>query len=100
MKFLGVPIFLVLPLIGCYNIYIPSIPTTPRDDNCVGACQHLQALGCEEGEPLPDGTTCVEFCEQTQKAGHALRPSCIMKITTCDPEEMEKCQGPRRLFDD
>ena len=84
----------------CVHCPPPVTPVAPTDTNCVGACAHLQVLGCPEGDPLEDGTTCIEFCEQTQAAGHALRPSCIMTIKSCDPAEMEKCQGPREIFDD
>lgn len=96
-------IFIVLAVsISChiYGPYIPPMPVTPTDNNCPGACQHLRALGCEDGNPLPDGTPCEVFCEETQKAGHALRPSCIMTLTSCSVAEMEKCQTPRNIFTD
>jgi len=69
-------------------------PVEPDDTpNCAVACQHLLELGCEEGQPLEDGTTCTEFCEATQKAGHALNPTCVMTIERCvdlEPECLEK----------
>lgn len=91
----------ILCLTGCiWGPSIPATPVIPKDTNCPAACQHFRDLGCEEGDPLPDGTTCEKFCEDTQAAGHALRPSCIMTLTSCDPKEMEKCQGPRNVLDD
>jgi len=96
----AIAIALVLVFSACCNFRPPPTPLPVRDANCAGACAHLQKLGCEEGDPLPDGTTCTEFCERTQEAGHALRPSCMMQLKSCAPEEMEKCQGPRQVFDD
>jgi hypothetical protein len=88
-------------LTSCCKHYVPPVtPITPKDDNCAGACSHLVDLGCPEGEPLEDGTSCTEFCEATQSSGHALRPTCIISLKSCDPAEMEKCQGPREVFDD
>lgn len=59
----------------------PRIPTdTP---NCGAACDHLRQLGCPEGQALEDGTTCTQFCEESQQNGHALNPTCVMSITAC-----------------
>jgi hypothetical protein len=67
------------------------IPIEPEDTNmCPAACQRLQQLGCPEGEPLPDGSSCESFCVETQKSGHALDPSCIRGIETC-AELATKC---------
>jgi len=91
-----------LGLLGCggFGPYIPPTPIPAKDDNCPAACKHLRDLGCPEGAPLPDGTTCEKFCLDTQAAGHALRPSCILTLLSCNPEEMERCQGPREVLDD
>ncbi len=51
---------------------------------CPDACAHLRDLDCDEGKPLEDGTTCEAFCQSTQDSGHALRPSCVVKIKSCD----------------
>lgn len=64
----------------------PPTPTPvepPDTSDCPAACERLQELGCPEGEPLSDGTTCVEFCIETQQRGHALNPSCVRTITRC-----------------
>jgi len=66
----------------------PKLPTDTH--NCDDACTKLKSLGCEEGEPLEDGTSCVEFCTKTQESGHALNPSCVMTIKSCDELE-PKC---------
>src|SRR5215510_12140485 len=39
---------------------------------CMDFCQHLRTLGCKEGQPLADGTSCETFCIDTQEAGHNL----------------------------
>lgn len=63
-------------------------------EDCPAACARLQQLGCPEGDPLPDGTTCAEFCQETQRKGHALDPTCVKTIQTC--EELEtKCNLPQ-----
>jgi len=81
---------IIFLLIGCTPIPEPT-PREPTDTpNCAKACEHLNKLGCEEGKPLGDGTTCTKFCENTQKSGHALNPTCVMTITKC--EELDaKC---------
>lgn len=80
-------------LCGCPSRdVIRPTPVQPTDTpSCAAACKKLEGLkrddgriGCEESEPLEDGTSCTKFCEDTQKAGHALRPSCIL-------EKVQKC---------
>ena len=83
-------------VMGCGGIPKPTPhPVDPADKvACPAACEHLRELGCEEGESLEDGTTCEVWCEATQEAGHALRPSCVVGIKTC--KELEsKCDKPR-----
>jgi hypothetical protein len=46
-------------------------------------------LGCKEGEPLRDGTSCETFCINTQEAGHNLNIPCILQIQSCT--EIQKC---------
>lgn len=100
MKRIILGVFLLCVFTGChiYGPHIPPMPLASQDNNCEGACQHLRDLGCEEGFPLEDGTTCEAFCKETQDAGHILRPSCVMTLTSCDDVEMEKCQTPRTIF--
>lgn len=89
-------ILVALALTGCGPWIYPPMPVEPDDtDKCPAACERLRALGCEEGEPLSDGTTCEKFCLDTQKAGHSLNPSCVMTISTCDEVET-KCAQNRK----
>lgn len=70
-------------------------PIEPKDTAyCPAACDKLRVLGCEEGNDLPDGTTCEKFCVDTQKSGHALRPSCVMDMQSC--ADLSKCSAPPR----
>lgn len=88
---LAFTVILVLSGFGCGPIPIPITPHIPADTlRCDDACSHLAELGCPEAQPLEDGTTCAEFCIATQKSGHALRPSCVMKIKSCD--QIARCQ--------
>jgi len=92
---LGCAVVLVFCLGGvtCQPVH-PPIPIEPNDtENCAAACTHLTALGCPEGEPLEDGTSCTKFCVDTQKSGHPLNPTCVMKMTACS--ELEGCTAPR-----
>ena len=57
---------------------------------CADFCQRLQALKCQEGEPLADGTSCETFCINTQEAGHDLKISCILQIQSC--AELQRCR--------
>jgi len=74
-------------------------PVPPKDTaDCPAACEKLRALGCPEGDPLEDGTTCEEFCKNTQDKGHALRPSCVKDITKCS--QVDECsKGNREIFE-
>jgi hypothetical protein len=61
-----------------------SHPHPPTDtDMCAPACARMRELQCPEAAPLDDGTTCEEFCVQTQMRGHGLNPTCIAQIKTC-----------------
>jgi hypothetical protein len=73
----------------------PPIPIEPHDTvDCAAACERLQHLGCPEGDPLSDGTTCLEFCTNTQQSGHPLNPSCVMDMESCN--DLPGCTNPRR----
>jgi len=76
----------------CQTRPIP-IPIEPDDThNCASACDKLAELGCPEGLPLADGTTCEKFCTDTQQSGHPLRPTCVMGMTSCS--ELPACTNP------
>ncbi len=79
-------VLLSIFFLGCSTAYQPDITVVvPKDTSeCDDACIHLRSLSCEEGENLPDGTSCETFCEKTQKRGHALSPSCVLRIDSCD----------------
>jgi len=57
---------------------------------CASFCQHLRALGCPEGAPLPGGASCEKFCVDTQEAGHDLRIACVLGIQSC--AELSRCR--------
>jgi hypothetical protein len=63
---------------------------SPFQQPCEAFCQHLRALGCKEGEPLRDGTSCETFCINTQEAGHNLHIPCILERQSCT--ELQKCR--------
>lgn len=94
-KLLATLSFCLILFSGC--LFEPEPTPTPVDPadahTCGSACKHLRALGCEEGQPLSNGTTCEVFCEETQASGHALRPSCVDDIKVCS--EIDSCSLPR-----
>jgi hypothetical protein len=63
-----------------------SPPPNTDPENCAKACEKIgpSGLGCPEGEPLEDGTSCTKFCEDTQNSGHPLNAGCFMsKVQKC-----------------
>lgn len=72
----------------------PVVIVPPDTDKCPEACANLQVLGCEEGDPLPDGLTCTEFCVRTQNQGAWLDPKCLASVTSCEDIE-KKCAQKR-----
>lgn len=67
----------------CQSPVVPVIIEPKDTDKCPAACENLRRLGCDEGKPLEDGTTCEKFCLDTQKNGHPLNPTCVMSIKVC-----------------
>jgi hypothetical protein len=89
------PLAILLLLTACSSTPAPAAPSKaglPDPANCAAACEHLQALGCEEGKPLEDGTTCTKFCEDSQTSGHALKAGCVQEIQIC-AELATRCGG-------
>jgi len=80
-------LFLLALVISCGPKPLPNVP--PDTDQCAAACEHLRELGCEEGKPLEDGTSCEKFCEDTQNSGHWLNPTCVKDIMSCS--EIDAC---------
>lgn len=76
----------------CRQLPPPVVIEAEGTGSCLAACETLQRLGCPEGEPLEDGTSCVQFCEKTQKEGHPLKPVCVKDITSCD--QLDDCMAP------
>jgi len=98
MKFIRLALgaFVVVMMAGatCQTPYPPPIPIEPNDtENCPAACEKLRELGCPEGQPLEDGTTCEKFCTDTQQSGHPLNPTCVMGMSSCT--ELPGCTNPR-----
>jgi hypothetical protein len=90
-------LILMLCLIGCGALKNKKVTTDPTKDfpvleseKCGEMCSHLKQLGCEEGEPLPDGTSCEDFCKSMGNNGHNLNISCILSIKECS-ELSTKC---------
>lgn len=88
-----VALLLCVCAIACASAPKPD-PVLPTDTgSCAAACEHLASLGCEEGKPLEDGTSCEKFCVDTQNSGHGLNPSCVVGIESCEELEAVCHQG-------
>lgn len=92
---LGLVLVALLILSGatCQNQVVPVIVEPGDTAKCPAACGHLRALGCPEGQPLEDGTSCEKFCQDTQKNGQPLAPACILTIKECS--QIETCTQAR-----
>lgn len=119
MKFALSTLFIVLTF-GCQalNPLEPNEPEPPTPvppvvvdtPACKAACENLQLLKCEEGNPIVTNKTCVDdlqcdqgqecvtgicvahcetFCEQTQAQGVWLDPVCVSKIDSCS--QIDSC---------
>ena len=76
-------------LVGCSSSSTGSGQTStthpkPQVTSCSTACFHLSDMNCEEAMSLPDGTTCENFCLETQSLGHGLNISCAIKSKSCE----------------
>ncbi len=82
----------------------PNPAVVPDSDLCGRMCDHLAALGCEEGKsvydsdrPGPKGVpnmTCTEFCTDQQSKGTFINPRCVMNVTKCseiEPARQKVC---------
>ncbi len=88
-----VGLFLISVMIGvilaCKSV--PPMPIEPTGtSSCPAACDQMKKLGCPEGEDVPDGPSCIQFCVETQERGHSLNPQCLKTIDTCG-EIKTKC---------
>jgi hypothetical protein len=88
-------VFVILFTVSCCGgLRPPPVPIEPDDThNCAAACENLRKLGCPEGDPV-DAVTCEKDCVDIQESGHALNPTCVMKITACD--QINACMVNRR----
>lgn len=83
MKTLLVAIFVSSCSIMCESP-AAQVPTEHLISDCEAACNRLQDLGCEEGEPDEDGASCLVICEETQAAGLVdLEPEKIAASESC-----------------
>lgn len=89
---------------GCHPE--PRYPEPKDTAMCPKACDHLRALGCEEGKPYYDSdkpgpkgvpnASCEEFCQHQQDNHIALNPTCLAVVPSCDQIEAwrtKDCQG-------
>lgn len=48
---------------------VPSPLEPVPEPTCATACEKQRALGCELGEPTPEGSTCEEVCQNSKESG-------------------------------
>lgn len=89
MKTLLVIVVVMMLTVSCKSM--PPMPIEPTGtSSCPAACDRMKMLFCPEGEDIPNGPTCVQFCIETQERGHSLNPQCLKTINTCE-EIKTKC---------
>ena len=94
---LTLPAFLLL---GCPTPTDPITPSPippPDTDLCVSMCDHLAALGCEEGQPVYNSDlpgpvdvpnqSCADNCKELQDKGFFVNPRCVLTVKSCDDIE-------------
>lgn len=64
----------------------PDVVVVYPADACPMACARLQTLGCPEGDPTPDGTSCETVC---RNAGDLVDAPCV--TTARSREELASC---------
>jgi hypothetical protein len=79
-------------------------PPEPGKDPIALMCQHLQSLGCEEGEPVYNDSlpgpedvpnqSCVDFYGGLQKEGITVNPKCVATAPSCDLVEDYRLRDP------
>jgi len=81
----------LLSIAGCPRWSPPDDPPKPVAA-CEAACARLVELGCDAGQPTPEGTTCVQVCEDTERTGWTtMHPDCVAEAASC--EEAERVSG-------
>ena len=81
INLMGLVLVVMLLCSGCRNFKA----------ECTAGCENMRKLGCEEGEPLEDGTTCEAWCTTTMETGIDLNPDCMAEAKSCDQAELEAC---------
>jgi hypothetical protein len=97
----------ILLTIGCPPDPVVPPPNPPVDtDWCGRMCEHLQDLGCEEGQPVynndkpgPEGVpnqSCEEWCVELQDPDHLyfINPRCVTMAPDCDSIEVYRKKDP------
>lgn len=101
-KFLTVPAMVLASFLAfaCSGVAsrVPPPPNPPQDtDLCQAMCEHLMAIGCEEGKPLYNSDlpgpvdvpnqSCSDNCKELQTKGFFFNPKCVIDAPTCDQIE-------------
>lgn len=78
----------LLGLSACGGGTPPPEPSYPdggaASERCGAACENLRRLGCPEGEPTEDGTTCEELCRRVEtESGLSVWPACVEELDHC-----------------
>ena len=74
---------IVAMIVACHATPVVTLDT---GDACALACAKLADTGCVEGEPTPDGTSCVAFCDRDRDA---LPVACVLEAGSL--EAMQRC---------
>jgi hypothetical protein len=78
--------------IACGPTPVPGPAPRETPETCASACENFRKLGCEEGDPTPEGKTCEDVCTQAGQSYVGLDTQCVTRATSC--EEARACEAP------
>lgn len=75
---------LVLLLAACPHPTPPPNPP-PGQLTCRDACKRMEELKCPAAKPTPEGSTCLDLCENAQSSELIVwKLDCMVSATSCD----------------
>lgn len=103
-------LLLAVLLVGCPKPHETDPPSPrppypiPDTELILAMCEHLKALGCEEGDDYYDqdepgdagvpNQTCEKGYARMQRDGYFVNPRCVMLAPSCDKIEQFRQREP------
>lgn len=84
--------YLICVLLLACSPSVASPPPAETPETCAAACSRFRVLGCEEGDPTPEGKTCEDVCTAAGSAHVSLDTACVTRASSC--EAARACEAP------